>query len=287
MPRQKEPLRPTPTGRIFWPSTLPAGVDSAPTHRSVRRCRRAPSSQCGNPVVRGSKVTHVLVAELDLTWYDRLLNQPGQPAGAIAGIFDRNFNFVARSTEGDARRGQSPSPALVADMKRRPEGLARYTNLNGTAVYTAWTFTRHGWGVGFATPSAPVDNAFWHHLFLFGFLWAGAVGAGTLYAFSKARPIAASLESLEGQAEHIATGRRIESLPDSRVEEVNRVLMALEKASGLLQSTMRERDRSLETEREARAVAETELTAPRTSSWPCWATSCGIRWRQSRARRRS
>src|SRR6266542_162032 len=103
MPRQKEPLRPTPTGRIFWPSTLPAGVDSAPTHRSVRRCRRA------------------------------------------------------------------PSPALVADMKRRPEGLARYTNLHGTAVYTAWTFTRHGWGVGFATPSAPVDNAFWHHLFLFGF----------------------------------------------------------------------------------------------------------------------
>jgi len=243
----------------FFTVWQPVSADGRPVISDliVATGRTGQTIAVGVPVVRGSKVTHVLVAELDLTWYDRLLNQPGQPAGAIAGIFDRNFNFVARSTEGDARRGQSPSPALVADMKRRPEGLARYTNLNGTAVYTAWTFTRHGWGVGFATPSAPVDNAFWHHLFLFGFLWAGAVGAGTLYAFSKARPIAASLESLEGQAEHIATGRRIESLPDSRVEEVNRVLMALEKASGLLQSTMRERDRSLETEREARAVAET------------------------------
>jgi signal transduction histidine kinase/ActR/RegA family two-component response regulator len=210
----------------------------------------------GVPVIRGGKVSHVLIAELELSWYDRLLTQPGLPAGAVAGFFDRNFDFVSRSTEGDARRGQGPSPALVADMKRQPEGVARYTNLNGTAVYTAWTFSRHGWGVGFATPSAPVDDAFWHHLFLFGFLWAMAVGAGTLYAFRKARPIATSLESLEAQAQHIATGGRIESLPDSSVEEVNRALVALEKASGLLQSTMRERDRSLETEREARAAAE-------------------------------
>jgi signal transduction histidine kinase len=184
------------------------------------------------------------------------MNLPGQPAGAVAGLFDRNFDFVARSSEGAERRGQDPSPALVADMKRRPEGLARYTNLNGTAVYTAWAFSRHGWGVGFATPSAPVDDAFWHHLELFGFLWAAAVGAGILYALWKARPIAAALESLEDQAEHFAKGQRLTSLPDSSVDEVNRAIGALEKASELLQTATRERDRSLETEREARAVAE-------------------------------
>src|SRR5262249_2933961 len=149
----------------------------------------------------------------------RLLRQQGLPEGAVAGLFDRNFNFVARSTEGQARRGQDPSPALVADMRKKPEGLARFTNLNGTAVYTAWTFTRHGWGVGFATPTAPVDNAFWHHLRLFGFLWAAAMAAGVLYAFWKARPIAATLEALEDQAEHFATGRRLGSVPDSHVEE--------------------------------------------------------------------
>jgi signal transduction histidine kinase len=210
----------------------------------------------GVPVIRDGKVTHVLIAELDLDWYDRLMARQGLPAGAVAGLFDRSFSFVARSTEGPARRGQDPSPALVKDMKRKPEGLARYTNLNGTAVYTAWTFTHHGWGVGFATPSAPVDNAFWHHLALFGFLWAAAVAAGMLYAFWKARPIAAALEALEGQARHLATGGRIASLPDSHVAEVSRLVASLERTSEVLQTATRERDRSLDIEREARAHAE-------------------------------
>ena len=210
----------------------------------------------GVPVIRDGKVTHVLIAELDLDWYDRLIARQGLPAGAVVGLFDRRFNFVARSAEGPARRGQDPSAALVEDMKRKPEGLARYTNLNGTAVYTAWTFTHHGWGVGFATPSAPVDNAFWNHLALFGFLWAAAVAAGMLYAFWKARPIAAALEAIEAQAQHLATGQRIASLPDSRVAEVNRLIAALEQASEVLQAATRERDRSLDVEREARAQAE-------------------------------
>src|SRR5262245_56115557 len=38
------------------------------------------------PVIHGDVVTHVLIASLDLTWYDRLLAQPGQPDGAVAGL---------------------------------------------------------------------------------------------------------------------------------------------------------------------------------------------------------
>jgi signal transduction histidine kinase/ActR/RegA family two-component response regulator len=209
------------------------------------------------PVIHGEVVTHVLIASLDLTWYDRLLTQSGQPDGAVAGLLDRNLKFVARSSEGEMRRGEDPAPGVADDMRANREGLARYVNLNGTPVYNAWTLTRHGWMAGFATPSGPVDNAFWNHLLVFGFVWLAAMSAGVLYAFAKARPIAASLESLEDQAEYFAEGRGITNLPDSRVEEVNRALTALEKASALLQSAMRERDRSLETEREARAVAET------------------------------
>jgi signal transduction histidine kinase len=215
-----------------------------------------PTVAVGVPVVRNDAVTHVLIAYLDLRWYDRLLRQPGQPQGAIAGIFDHRFKFIARSGEGEERRGQDPSPGLAEAMKAKPVGIARFTNLNGTAVYTAWTFGRHGWGVGFATPSAPVDNAFWRYLLLYGFLWLVAMGLGVSYAFGKARPFAAALETVEAQAEYVAAGGRIESLPDVRVDEVNKALGALERASALLQVTTRERDRSLETEREARAAAE-------------------------------
>ena len=209
------------------------------------------------PVLHGGIVTHVLIASLDLTWYDHLLSQSGQPDGAVAGLLDRNLKFIARSSEGELRRGQDPAPGVADDIRAHREGLGRYINLNSTPVYNAWTSTRHGWWAAFATPSAPVDNAFWSHLLLFGFVWALAIVGGMVYAFAKARPIAASLESLQDQARHLASGQGFSGLPDSRVEEVNRALTALEDASALLQSTTAERDRSLVTEREARAAAET------------------------------
>jgi signal transduction histidine kinase/ActR/RegA family two-component response regulator len=210
----------------------------------------------GVPVVRGGKVSHVLVAALDLRWYDGLLTGQGLPDGGVAGLFDRSLKFVARSSEGAERRGGNPSEQLVADMKARREGIGRYTNLAGTSVYTAWTFTRHGWGVGIATPAAPIEGPLWRHLVLFGFLWLAAMGLAILYAFSKARLITASLESLEGQARHVAAGRRIADLPASRVIEIDRAVASLEDASVLLQSATQQRVRSLDTEREARTAAE-------------------------------
>ncbi len=210
----------------------------------------------GVPVVRDGKVEEVLIANLDPAWYDALLRKQGLPKGGVAALFDRNFKFIARSSQGDALRGGDPTPAFIADTKVKPEGLGRYTNLNGTPVYAAWTFTRHGWGVGLATPSGPVDNAFWAHLLVFGFLWLAAVAAGMFYASAKARPIATALESLETQTARIATGDRLYGLPAAHVDEVDRALRALESASELLQSTMRQRDHSLQVEREARAAAE-------------------------------
>lgn len=212
--------------------------------------------QVGVPVVRDGRVAYVLIANLDLRWYDRLLTKQGLAEGAVAAVFDRNYKFIARSTEGEERRGKDPTPGFVDDMKKQSEGVGRYTNLNRTAVYTAWTFSRHAWPVGFATPSGPSDDAFWSHLLLFGFVWAAAMAVGMVYAASKGRVLAASLESIEKQAGHFAAGERIDELPATPVAEVKAAFEALEKASALLQSTMRERDRAFETEREARAFAE-------------------------------
>ena len=210
----------------------------------------------GVPVVRGERVTHVLIVTLNLRWFDELLARQSPHAGAVAGIFDRNWKFVARSSEGSERRGTDPSGPLVDDMKRRPEGIGSYSNLNGVPVYTSWTPSRHGWWVAWATPSAPVHDAFWTYLAIFGLLWAAVMAAGVAYAVSKGRHIAAALVSLEDGARRLAGGRALEGLPPSRVAEVQQALAALEKASGVLQAATRERDRSLETEREARAAAE-------------------------------
>ena len=234
----------------------PAIDGRRPVVSDVFHSQRGLVVSVGVPVVRDGRPLGVLVADLNLQWYDRLLARQGFPAGAVAALLDRNFKFVARSSEGDRWRGGDPTPAVVEDLKTSGEGLARYTNLNGTAVYTSRTFTGHGWSVGFATPSAPVDNAFWNHLATFGLLWAAALIAGLAYAFAKARPISAALESLEGEADHFANSQRISGLPGSGVEEVDRAIRALEKASEVLQVAMRERKNALATEREARSAAE-------------------------------
>src|SRR5690606_29041726 len=104
----------------------------------------------GVPVVIGERVQYVLVAALNFDWYDRLMNEQGQVNGAVAALLDRNYRFVARSIEGDQRRGTEPASSFVADIRRQREGIGRYVNLNGTPVYTTWTYSRHGWGVTFA-----------------------------------------------------------------------------------------------------------------------------------------
>jgi signal transduction histidine kinase/ActR/RegA family two-component response regulator len=208
----------------------------------------------GVPVVHAGKVTHVLIASLNLRWYDELVTRQGR--GGVAGIFDRNWKFVARGVEGEERRGTDPSAPLVEDMKRSPEGIGKYRNLNGTSVYTSWASSRHGWWVALATPSAPVETAFWTYLGLLGCLWAVMVAAGIAYAISKGRHIARALVSVEARAGELADARSLARLPASRVAEVNRALRALEKASQRLQAAMRERDDSLQTEQKARAAAE-------------------------------
>ena len=171
---------------------------------------RARQVAIGVPVVRDGKVTHVLIANLNLRWFDELLTRQG--AGGIAGIFDRYWKFIARGAEGEARRGSDGAASLIEDMKRRPEGIGRYTSLNGDTVFTSWTPTRHGWWVAFATPSAPVDSAFRNYLTGFGALWLLAVGAGIAFAFFKGQRIAGALESLEARAAHLGAGRPLSGL---------------------------------------------------------------------------
>src|SRR5262245_944916 len=64
----------------------------------------------GVPVVRAGNETYALVANLELSWYDRLMTKQGQPEGALAALIDHNFKFVARGFQGDERRGADPTP---------------------------------------------------------------------------------------------------------------------------------------------------------------------------------
>ncbi len=210
----------------------------------------------GVPVVRDGRVTHALLADLNPHWYDALVGESRAPDGAVSAVFDANYKFVARSVDGDARRGGDPTIGLIEDLKRRRETFGRYVNLDGTTVYTAATHTKRGWSVGFATPAGPLDNALLMHLVVFGLVWVTAMLLGLGYAVAKARPIASALEALETQSTEIAQGRRTSHLLVSGVTEIDTAVAAIERSGELLQGAMQDRERALETEREARAEAE-------------------------------
>jgi signal transduction histidine kinase/ActR/RegA family two-component response regulator len=208
----------------------------------------------GVPVVRDGAVTHVMIATLNLAWFDKLLEQDAK--GGVAGLFDRNWMFVSRSAEGEQRRGTDPASALIADMKRAPEGIGRYSSLNGVPVFTSWTPSRHGWWVALARPAAPIDNALWRYLTVFGALWLVVVAGGIAFAWRKSARIAGALDSLGAGATHLAAGRPLGALPVSRVREADQALEALAKASEALKLATQQRDAAFEVEREARAAAE-------------------------------
>lgn len=171
------------------------------------------------PVARDGKVTHVLIASLNLRWFDELLNRQGLPPGGIAGIFDEDMKFVARSHDGDARRGADPAPGLHADMKRNPRGIGRYPSLDGTYVYTSWTRTRHGWWVAFATPAAPIDGAFWRYMALLGGMLVAVILGGLAFAALQARKITASFDETLQAVDRL---RETEQKGRAAAEEANR-----------------------------------------------------------------
>jgi signal transduction histidine kinase len=208
------------------------------------------------PVLRDGRATHVLMASLNLHWFDELLKKHQPADGGIAAILDRNLRFIARGADGEQRRGSEPSGGFAGPVAARSEGIARFNNLENRGVYTAWSRTRAGWTVGYAQPAAPIDGAFWRHLLLYCGLWLAAVAASVALAVSKGRPIARSLASLERSAEQLARGDPLAPLPASNVAEIDKALAGLEAASAVLSLAMREREQSFAAEREARAAAE-------------------------------
>jgi signal transduction histidine kinase len=208
------------------------------------------------PVVRDGKVTHVLIASLNLGWFDELLKRHGPPAGGIGGIFDHHLKFVARSHDGDARRGTNPAPQLHQRMLVEREGLGRFPSLDNDSVYTSWAFTGQGWAVALATPAAPIDGAFWRYMALLAGLLVAMLVAGLAFAALKGRRITGSLSLLEARTAELARGRALAPARPSEIVEVERVQQAVDGAAALLAAARDERDRLLEAEQQGRALAE-------------------------------
>ncbi len=257
--RLDQPHGKLPSGTTLMPFFRPVVEEMRPVVSDVfdSRLRSLKVVGVAVPVLHEGKATHVLIANLNLRWFDELLrtHQPGD--GGIAAILDRNLRFIARGADAEARRGLAPSAGFIEPVRARSEGIGRFSSLENVGVYTAWSRTKSGWTVGYAQPAAPIDGAFWRHLLLYCGLWLAAVAASVALAVSKGRPIAKSLASLERSAEQLARGDPLTPLPASNVAEIDKARCPSPPSA-------------------IRAPWPRRRARRRTCSWRCSGTSCAI-----------
>ena len=95
----------------------------------------------GLAVIMQPKIFQPLIAEAML------------PGGWLAGIVDRNGNFVARSRDHDSNVGRKASPGFQAVARASPEGLHEFPSLEGEPIANAHVTSRlSGWALGLAAP---------------------------------------------------------------------------------------------------------------------------------------
>jgi signal transduction histidine kinase len=203
-------------------------------------------------VVQNDEVTHFLTLSLPPQRLAELLKE-GLDPGHIAGIFDREGKFLARTDRHGDFVGR-PAPASFRSHMQAIEGNFRALNSDGDAVSVAYARSNlSGWSIITSVPDraslASLHRALWTLAAVALLLTILAV----LLAYAIGNRMAGAVRALASQAAVLGQGESVAAhqLP---VREVNAVGQVLVDASERLRQRERERD---DAERELRTLSET------------------------------
>ena len=203
-------------------------------------------------VVQNDEVTHFLTLSLPPRRLAELLKE-GLDPGHIAGIFDREGKFLARTDRHGDFVGR-PAPASFRSHMQAIEGNFRALNSDGDAVSVAYARSNlSGWSIITSVPDraslASLHRALWTLAAVALLLTILAV----LLAYAIGNRMAGAVRALASQAAVLGQGESVAAhqLP---VREVNAVGQVLVDASERLRQRERERDTA---EHELRTLSET------------------------------
>jgi two-component sensor histidine kinase len=194
------------------------------------------------PIPRQDKPPLALAIVMEPGLFLTLFEQWHLPEGWLAGLIDRNGNFIARSLYHDNTVGKPASEGFRAAARRRVEGWNEMTSLEGGLIANAHvTSPLSGWVMGLAADKklfeAPIRNTL-----LIGSLAGGAATLlSLLLAMWAARRIARPIEQIE-QGTHALALRRTMTFSYTGLPEADRTLDALGSTAKLLEQHDKERD---------------------------------------------
>lgn len=194
------------------------------------------------PVVRPGKPPLGLALIVDPNGFRKLLEERILPEGWLAGLIDRDGNFIARSRDHERTVGKPAATGFRTAALQSPEKLTDTVTLENEPTTTAHTTSElSGWVMGLAANrevfEAPIRRSI---------IWASlaALGAALLsivLALWAARRIALPIEQIE-QGTHALLRREPIDLPKTGVSEVDRALDAFIETAGRLEQHEKDRD---------------------------------------------
>jgi signal transduction histidine kinase len=193
---------------------------------------------------------------------DLLRTQLRDPSG-IAMIAEADGGILARAPAPGPHAGKSLDPPLAAAVKASPSGIGRFALSEGLEVYGAWTPV-HGtrWTLILAIPAARADAALSRSLGALAALLVIVLVASGVFAWLIGRRLADAIHAAADAAVAMSAGKPVTPVV-SRIDEVQTLIEALERASARLAAAEDDRQRAaleldavLQQETSARAQAE-------------------------------
>jgi signal transduction histidine kinase len=181
------------------------------------------------PILRNGAVVYVLEMSVEPDTLLQIFRDQEVPSTWTASILDQKGLVIARSINPQARLGRPIAAELAAQIAEAPEGEGTGHTLEGVRVYHAFARCRVApWTVSVGVSMEGSDARRRRTLVLVGGGALFALGAGLMVAWLMGRRISASISTLAGAADAMATGEgaRPEVPAVKEVQELRGALIA-------------------------------------------------------------
>lgn len=187
---------------------------------------------------------------------NKILPAKDIPKSWLISVFDKQGITIARNISPEAFVGHPPRSERLRTIRAGYEGLSRAYTRDGIEMYGAWERSSiTGWSVGVGVPVEEIERIAVQSVALTaaGFIIAIILAIGGAFLFS--RRLIGAIDQASSAAEALPQ-YRVPPVIDLRVEEMNRLQMALHRAGNLLVAGELTRQQSLDEAKAARTHAE-------------------------------
>lgn len=208
----------------------------------VSAVKKSPVVAVVVPVRRKDKPPLAIAVIMEPGIFLMLFEQWNLPDGWLAGLIDRDGNFIARSRNHEDNVGRSASEGFRAAARNAREGWNEMVSLEGGTIANAHvTSALSGWVMGLATDKAVFEAPIRKTILIAGLAGGATTLLSLLLAVWSARRIARPIEQIE-QGTHALGLRRTMTFTNTGLPEADRTLDVIASTAKVLEQHDKERD---------------------------------------------